>query len=45
MLKGRAAILRDPDRLEECANRNLIKFNKEYCVQFWAPKIGKTWTN
>lgn len=31
MLKGRATILRDPGRLEECANRNLVKFNKDKC--------------
>jgi len=45
------AILTNPDRLEEWANRNLIKFNTttktipRFCVLFWAHNIGKTWTN
>lgn len=29
MLKGRAAIQRDPDRLDEQVNSKLMKFNKE----------------
>lgn len=31
MLKGRAAIQRDLDRLEEQANSKLMKFNKDNC--------------
>lgn len=31
MLKGRAAIQVDTDRLEECADRNLMKFSREKC--------------
>jgi len=30
-LKGRVAIERDINRLEECASSNVIKFNKEKC--------------
>lgn len=29
MLEGRVTIQRDIDRLEECVNRSLMKFNKE----------------
>lgn len=32
MLKGRAAIQRDPNRLEEQANRKLMKFSKNSIV-------------
>lgn len=31
MLEGRAAIQREPDRLEEWANRNHKKFKKDRC--------------
>lgn len=31
MLKGRAAIQRDPFRLEEWANRHIMKFSKDKC--------------
>lgn len=31
MLNGRVTILMDLDRLEECADRNLMKFNTDKC--------------
>jgi len=31
MFKGRAAVQRELERLEEWANRNIMKFNKNKC--------------